>query len=413
MNDLISVIVLVYKVERYLEQCIQSILNQTYKNIEIILICKDSGDNCVNICDSYADQDSRIISIHQENSGVDVARKLGIQNATGKYIGYVDGDDWIEPQMYERLHDYAVKYNVDVVESGVMDMWGNEVRKRIAYFDIGCYKDERFEKIIEPKLLYSGDFFQHGISGYMWSKLFKKNSIEKYQMMSDLLNLYIDDIMVSLPCIAHTKSIYVTHDCYYHYRNHSENGKCVVKEDEGLKFAQYYSDIFKRFKGTHLCDKNDKQIQYFMMYWLLLRAPEVFDDLDEDVFLIPFGGIQRKSKIILYGAGMAGKFMEHYVQSVQECNMVCWVDQHFESRKGEFDICDPNRITELEFDYIVISIMRASAVSEIKRYLRELGIATERVLWIKQKYIENPWLLLERAKYKGKCIFDRLGEYCV
>lgn len=413
MKDLISVIVLVYKVEQYLEQCIQSIQNQTYENLEILLVCKDSDDKCLAICDKYADVDSRIIVIHQKNSGVDAARKLGIRHATGKYIGYVDGDDWIEANMYEKLHEYATSYNVEVVESGVIDMWEEVEKKRIPYFLEGCYKEENFEKNIEPKLLCSGKFFQHGVSGYMWSKLFLKSNLEKYQLMPDLLNEYIDDIMVSLPCIAQTKSIYITHNCFYHYRAHTNNGKSMIRKDEGLKLIQCYPDIFKRFKGTHLCEKNDKQIQYFIMYWLLLRAPELFDALGQKDFLIPFGGIERKSRIVLYGAGMAGRFMEHYIQSVQECKLVCWVDQHFEAIKGKLEICDPKKITELDFDYIVISIMRANIVSEVKKYLDNLGVAFKKILWIEQKYIDNPLLLLKKVMYDGNPIFERLEEYYI
>lgn len=413
MKDLISVIVLIYKVELYLEQCIRSIQNQTYENLEILLVCKESDDKCLTICDRYAGIDPRIKIIYQKDSGVDAARKLGIRYARGKYIGYVDGDDWIEAEMYEKLYEYAILNNVDVVESGVIDTWEDVEKERIPYFFEGCYKGEVFEKNIEPRLLCSGNFFQHGVSGYMWSKLFLKSSLEKYQLMMEELNDYIDDIMVSLPCIAQTKSIYITHDCYYHYRIHANNGKGIVKLDEGLKMMRCYPDIFKRFKGTHLCKRGDKQIQHFMMYLLLLRAPEVFDDLDEEIFLIPFGGIKRKSRIVLYGAGMAGRFMEHYIRSVQESNLVCWVDQHFESIKGELTVCDPRRITEVGFDYIVISIMRANAVREVRKKLDELGVAPEKILWIKQKYIDNPLLLLNKAIYNGKCIFDKLEGYYV
>lgn len=413
MKDLISIIVLVYKVEKYLEQCIQSIRNQTYKNLEILLVCKDSDDGCSEICAKYADKDSRIVVIYQRDSGIDAARKLGFRNAKGKYIGYVDGDDWIESDMYEKLHEYATLYNVDVVESGVIDMWKGVEKKRYPYCLEGCYKGKSFENIIETKLLYSGSFFQHGISGYMWSKLFLKSSLKEYQLMPDLLNDYIDDIMVSLPCIAQTKSIYVTHDCYYHYRTHADNGKCLVKKDESLKMIQCYPDIYKRFKGTHLCEKGDKQIQYFIMYWLLLRAPEVFDGLGGDTFLTPFGGVERKSRIILYGAGMAGRFMEYYIRSVQECEMVCWVDQHYESIKGEAEICDPQKIVELEFDYILISIMRSNAVEEVKNYLHDLGIASTKILWVEQKYIDNPLSLLEKVAYNGNPIFEKLEEYYI
>lgn len=413
MDDLISIIVLVYKVEQYLEHCIRSIQNQTYEKLEILLICKECDNNCLEICNKYAKEDSRIIVIRQKDSGVDAARKLGIRYANGKYIGYVDGDDWIEEEMYEKLHKYAVQYEVTVVESGVIDTWGSVEKKRVSCIPEGCYKGECFKKKIEPRLLYCGTFYQHGMSGYMWSKLFLKSSLEKHQLMPDLLNAYIDDIMVSLPCIAQAKAVYVTHNCYYHYRMHEENGKCRVRKNESMMMAQYYPDIFKRFKGTHLCKKGDKQILYFLMYRLLLRAPEAFDELSKDDFLIPFGGIKRRSRIVLYGAGMSGKFMEHYLQSVQECSVICWVDQHYETIKGKTEICSPEIITEMDFDYVLISIMRGNVVKEVKSYLAELGVVSEKILWLEQKYIDNPLLLLEKATHNGTAIFKGLEEYYI
>ena len=96
----ISVIVPVYKVEPYLRKCLDSIINQTYRNLQIILVDDGSPDNCGAICDEYASKDSRIEVIHEENGGVSAARNAGLKLAAGDYIGWVDSDDWIEPDMY-------------------------------------------------------------------------------------------------------------------------------------------------------------------------------------------------------------------------------------------------------------------------------------------------------------------------
>lgn len=108
---------------------------------------------------------------------------------------------------------------------------------------------------------------------------------------------------------------------------------------------------------------------------------------------------------------MAGKFMEQYIQSVQECKLVCWVDQHYDSIKGQDNICDPLKIAELNFDYIVISIMRANVVNEVKKYLNQIGVKQNKILWIDEYFINNPLLLLKNAKCSGKPIFNRLEEY--
>jgi glycosyltransferase involved in cell wall biosynthesis len=103
MFPLISVIVPVYKVEKYLDKCVQSILKQTYKNLEIILVDDGSPDRCPEMCDAYANNDSRVIVIHKKNEGLSAARNTGLDIAKGEYIGFVDSDDWIAPDMYEHL----------------------------------------------------------------------------------------------------------------------------------------------------------------------------------------------------------------------------------------------------------------------------------------------------------------------
>ena len=105
MSDKISIIVPVYRAEKFLPQCIESILGQTYENLEILLVDDGSPDKCGEICDEYAKQDSRICVIHQTNAGESAARNTGLDKASGAYIGFVDADDWIEPKMYERMYD--------------------------------------------------------------------------------------------------------------------------------------------------------------------------------------------------------------------------------------------------------------------------------------------------------------------
>ncbi len=113
-HPLISIIVPVYNVEKYLQECLDSVLAQTYKNLEIILIDDGSTDNCPQICDDYAAKDKRIKVIHQKNQGVSAARNAGLKMAKGEYIGFVDSDDYIKPDMYEYLYQLISKDNADM-----------------------------------------------------------------------------------------------------------------------------------------------------------------------------------------------------------------------------------------------------------------------------------------------------------
>lgn len=111
----ISIVIPIYNAEDHLQRCVDSVLNQTEKNIEIILVDDGSKDNSIEICKNYLNQDKRVQLIHQENSGVSAARNRGIEQACGEYIGFIDSDDWIEPNMYECLLREANQASADIV----------------------------------------------------------------------------------------------------------------------------------------------------------------------------------------------------------------------------------------------------------------------------------------------------------
>ena len=118
--DLISIIVPVYNVEKYIHECVDSIINQTYKNIEIILVDDGSPDNCGKICDEYAKKDNRIKVIHKPNGGLSDARNHGIDVANGEWLMFIDSDDWIEPNMAEKLLHSALNNKADLAISSVI-----------------------------------------------------------------------------------------------------------------------------------------------------------------------------------------------------------------------------------------------------------------------------------------------------
>lgn len=118
-ENLISIIVPVYKVEKYLKRCVKSIVNQTYKNLEIILIEDGSPDQCPYMCEEWSKRDPRIKVIHKQNGGLSDARNEGLKISTGEFIGFVDSDDWIAPEMYERLLNAIIADQSDIAQCNV------------------------------------------------------------------------------------------------------------------------------------------------------------------------------------------------------------------------------------------------------------------------------------------------------
>ena len=163
MEPLISVIVPIYKVELYIRQCIDSLLAQTYRNLEIILVDDGSPDGCPAICDEYARKDSRIRVIHKENGGLSDARNVGIDAAKGDYIGFVDSDDWVMPDMYEYLYRGAQEYGADITVCEYYECWKNKCK--------ATYRPEvrifACDEAINALLLLK-------IGSYAWNKLYKR-----------------------------------------------------------------------------------------------------------------------------------------------------------------------------------------------------------------------------------------------
>ncbi len=182
MSNLISVIVPVYNVEKYLDKCIKSIVNQTYQNLEIILIDDGSTDESAKICDLWAEKDERITVIHKANGGVSSARNMGLEHASGDYIGFIDSDDFIENDFYELLLNNMNEYNADV----------SRCIYRYAYDD-GHTKasDELNEDIVvfDNNIDVLNDLHNSGHkSVVLWNKLYKA-SILKNVRFDELLKV--------------------------------------------------------------------------------------------------------------------------------------------------------------------------------------------------------------------------------
>ena len=213
MGELISIIVPVYQAEKYIRQCIDSLLSQTYAEFEILLVDDGSLDSSGYICDEYAQKNSRIKVIHQQNMGVSAARNAGLDMATGDYIGFVDADDWIEPNMYERMHEWIKSEDVQIAICGwiLHDEYSGGVNV------LSNNDHALLEK--QQALYYAlrGDSFE----GYTWNKLFdsKLFASKKCRFREDI---YVcEDLLVTIGCINMAKSVYYCSEPLYHYRAHA------------------------------------------------------------------------------------------------------------------------------------------------------------------------------------------------
>lgn len=182
---LVSVIVPIYNIAKYLDKCIESILLQSFRQFELILVDDGSTDGSELICDAYAKKDDRIKVIHKKNEGLVRARKTGLENAAGDYIAYVDGDDWIEHDMIARLYDALTEKKVDIAMCGRFEDTGDTQKSVYHGISEGRYDKQALLDIVYPNMIVNGTFFEWGIFPGVWDKLFRRECLEKYQMAVD------------------------------------------------------------------------------------------------------------------------------------------------------------------------------------------------------------------------------------
>ncbi|MDU5920536.1 MAG: glycosyltransferase family 2 protein [Clostridiales bacterium] len=266
MNYLISIIVPIYNVDKYLEECIESLKNQTYKNLEIILINDGSADNSEQICREEAKQDNRIVFINKKNGGAASAKNKGLKVAKGDYITFVDSDDFIEPDMIEYMVNTIKKYNSDIIQCSFINLYKNT---------------EKFkqDKIVEQRIS-SKDFLELFLtkwdSSLFWNKLFKRDVIENVFFKEGRC---IDDEFFTYKCVINSKSIVTSNKIVYNYRmrksgvmKSESSQKQILKDRVDYLYERYdlvrtlYKDLYKDF------------LEHLLTYYLIISKDYYVDE---------------------------------------------------------------------------------------------------------------------------------------
>lgn len=288
MDILVSIIIPVYKVESYLRQSVDSILNQTFSKYELILVDDGSPDSCPKICDEYAKQDDKIKVIHKDNGGLVSAVTAGISIAMGKYLCFVDSDDWIEPDMVEILYKKAVEYDYDVVVCGYIKDYISE-QKQTESFTIrsGSFNKSQIIDEIYPTIINGKGLGEPAITGSRCGKLFKR------EVVLHNLPYYYENIsrgedwLLTLPALLDSQNIYLLEGQYlYHYRmnessiTHTYNPNIF---EDWLRWQNYLMIIAKEKEIYDFSDQFDRMmissafaaIQSFRKRWRIDKQREI------------------------------------------------------------------------------------------------------------------------------------------
>lgn len=386
-NKKISIIVPIYNIEKYLEECINSIVNQTYINLEIILVDDGSTDTSGQICDRYADKDQRIVVIHKQNGGLVSARKAGLNIATGEYIAFVDGDDWIELDMYEKLLLVIIKNKADFAESG----YYNESEKTGICKEYSLdnliinVTQKSIEQIICKWMKDNTDCF---VRSTIWSKLYKASLIkEAYSFVPNDMSRGEDFInYINLLKFSQNKII-VTPRIFYHYRNRESS----LSHDKSFAYYVINQDLYAYMK--RLINNYFPNLNTHVEEWRLLAAKEgfkavIYNNANINIQKPKYNinNIEKlfNKKIVLYGAGAVGKDYYFQIVKYEKCQLIAWIDKNYFTCNHDYYSVKPiTYFFNINYDIIVIAVLREKLAESIKTELLNMGIQKEKIVWIK------------------------------
>lgn len=255
MKPVVSIIIPVYNVpEKYLRECIESVMEQTLKEIEIILVDDGSPDNCGAICDEYASKDSRIKVFHKENGGVSSARNLGLDNATGKYIMFVDADDRIEQNAVDILLSYRESTNADLVICGYY-----HDDEKVYYKG----KSVKFLPKITAAQAIAGKYKY--VLGYLWNKLFSKEIIDNAKIRFDEAIAICEDSLFCQKYVANCNKIVCVNELLYHYETNKNSATHANFSKNNVTVFSAYKRIIEFCNKTY-SDKKLNELLYANYY---------------------------------------------------------------------------------------------------------------------------------------------------
>lgn len=247
----LSVVVPVYNAEKYLKECLDSILKQTFTNLEIILINDGSSDRSGEICDEYALRDERIRVIHQENHGVTFSRQLGASVATGDFVTYVDSDDWIDRETYCVMMAHIEEHKVDV---GIFAMVIEDIAPKVIInnIELGLFSKEKLNECVYNRMLFDYELNGSALIPSLCNKIIKRKVLcEVIPSVSQNID-YGEDAIAAYLAILNASSIYISNGTFYHYRTNLSSASYKSSDVMAERIVALKREMKKCFAGASI-----------------------------------------------------------------------------------------------------------------------------------------------------------------
>lgn len=384
IDTLISVVVPVFNAERFLNECVESIVNQTYKYLEIILVNDGSTDDSLKICNQFAQKDKRVTVINQQNKGVVLARKQGVKNAHGKYIAFIDSDDYIAQEyMKTMLNNIG---DADLATSSlIMDnrVWEDSL-------DEGVYDVFKTIEVVR-NLIYKEGFSCNGFVTSMSNKLFKTDIVKRVIDEVDEQVYYGEDAEFVYKYILACKIVSITKYKGYFYRQNDSSITHAVHDDFLISVNRMYLSLKKDFEKSQYRDILMPQLKKWIAMHIKIAPEKMGFGFSNINYVISCKAKICNKKIVVYGAGNVGKDYIRQIQKENLCEDYIWVDRGYKLKSNYMgvEVHSPAEMMEYQFDYVIIAVNNEKVMNEIKNELVELGIGNKKIIWTKPLTVEE------------------------
>lgn len=381
---LLSVIVPIYNTSKFLRECVDSILQQEYQDIEVLLIDDGSTDNSLEICREYEVKDDRVRVFHKDNEGLSLTRIYGVKKAKGKYVTFVDSDDWVAKEIY--LDNMPSDDVVDMIHFGIIRYFSEQsTRCDITAFSGKKYDTEEMQREIIPNMLWTKNRNAWGIDPSLCTKIIKKDILETYlERLSNLSFYYGEDSAVTYPLLLIIDNLVINQNCYYYHRQRNTGVNYPYVEDEEFFNHLYtlYDYLYREFKKSNLWNILKNQLDHFFLNAVELKRNCLMNLVQEPVVIFPYWKFEKSSKVVLYGAGYLGKRYKELNDMYHFCDIELWVDK----KSNEKEISSENAqsvemIRNISYDFVLIAVQSPILAKEIKNDLMNMGVSRNRIVW--------------------------------
>ena len=369
---LISVIVPIYNVGKYLHKCVDSILQQSYTNLEIILVDDGSTDGCGKICDDYQRIDSRIKVVHKSNGGLVSARKAGAIAASGDYVVNVDGDDWVEEEYFENFARALHSYKPDIVYSTKH------------YKDYNNHSDIIKVNLLDQKemyRIYSGAYGfprceESNVTYGLWLVCVERRLYVQIQNSVNDRIIHCEDVSCIMRLMARTDRVHFIDEGGYHY---------VQRNDSLTHTKRRFTDIvlwdtLNDLEQLGISPNSGFQKVITGMCGIIKLSTESGRlQKKEYNYLFPYSDVKKGSSLVVYGAGSLGKQIIGYILESKEYCLMAWVDAKEQSEINGIGIKPVESILGMRYDKIIVATVKKHLMDDMCSTLEALGICKQEI----------------------------------